>query len=111
VIHPSESSKIKIGSSWPRKVSPWRRRYAFQVLKDSSMGFRSGEYGGKYNSIISIKRVRAIDKVSDNGMHTQVIQYILESVGVMNAAVIHDKDTVRVGKWLHDRDLNQDHEN
>ena len=61
--------------------------------------------------MISIKRVRVIDKVSDNGVHTQVIQDILESVGVMNAAVIHDKDTVRIGKWLHDRDLNQNHKN
>jgi len=34
-------------------IDPDLRRWAFQVLNDSSIGLKSGEYGGRYRSMIS----------------------------------------------------------
>ena len=34
------------------------------MLKDSSIGFRSGEYGGRYSSMISIKQGIIVNKLN-----------------------------------------------
>lgn len=80
-----------------------------QVLKDSSIGFRSSEYGGRYSSMISIKQGITVNKLNKGTL--PVIQDVLKSISVMNPAVIHDEDTVLIRKQFHNWGLNQNHKN
>jgi len=42
-----------------------------------------------------------IDSIKHNGVQTCIIENILESVGVMDLAIIHDENTVIIGEGIH----------
>jgi len=42
-----------------------------------------------------------IDSIKHNGIQTCISENILESVGVIDLAIIHDENSVIIGEWIH----------
>jgi len=78
-----------------RKTSLLRRINAFTCEKASSIGFRSGEYGGKYS-------IRTPGVFGISVCNTVELSEITKAVGelqnlfsMMNACIVHDQDAQR----------------
>jgi hypothetical protein len=65
------------------------------------MGFRSGEYGGRYTSLIPLPNTLAI-KPHSKCWYIPFITHLVHTRDVMNLAIVENKDTIRGRVGVHD---------